>query len=300
MTKDTPVRWLRLTETFAYRAFCDYKNLVIRKEFVNILRRAEGRMTHSSQRRILISGTDGTGYVRSMTDVVSICELRKGAIAHCPIRLLVGPDGSLTPSVPLTLVSVAVPIRARSAGVEFSISPIGALSLPARRTLQIQAHAPLAGVFAIWLHGKSKHASPANPTLLPERIAVSRSEFEALLDVLYRDLARADGSTSAAESVADWIGRKACGRRPVRPAIRSRRAALAKWSALAVDVEYELAKAGHSKLSLPQLDGLPISRAVARRAVARILRHPLTRCAEELYFRRERFSAHLRDLLIVR
>jgi hypothetical protein len=235
-----------------------------------------------------------------MADIVSICELRTGAIAHCPIQLLIGSDGVVIPSVPLTLVSLTVPVRARSAGVDYSISPIGALSLPAMRGLHFHGHDQLAGVFALWLPGRTTTSRPANPALLPERIAVARIEFEALLNVLYGDDARADGIAAAAESVAAWIGRKASGRGQQRPAMRSRRTALAKWSALAVDVEYELAKAGHRKLSLPQLDGLSISRAVARRAVARILRHPITRCAEDLHFRRERLSAHLRDLLVLR
>lgn len=235
-----------------------------------------------------------------MADVVSICEVRRGSIAHCPIRLLIGANGVLNPSVPLTLVSVAAPIRASSASVDYSISPIGALSLPARRKLRLQEQPGLTGVFAVWLVEEQTSVPAGAAALLPERIAVSRGEYESLLDMLYRDVACAGGTSTAAEVVAEWIGRKASGRGTARPAIRSRRTALAKWSALAVDVEYELARAGHSRLLLPQLDGLPISRAVARRAVVRILRHPLTRCAEELYFRRERFSAHLRNLLVVR
>lgn len=300
MPIDTPVHLLRRMKKFAYRRLVGYKNLVIRKIFVNVLRPFEGRTSHASHRRNLISRRSGAGYFRRMADVVSICEVRRGAIAHCPIRLLAGPDGVLNPSVPLTIVSVAVPIRASSAAVDYGISPIGALSMPAKRTLQLEEQPGLEGVFAVWLVEKPKGARPGDTALLPERIAVSRSEYESLLDLLYRNVDGASGGSAAAESVADWMSRKASGRRTTRSEISSRRTALAKWSALAVDVEYELARAGHRKLSIPQLDGLPISRSVARRAVVRILRHPLTRCAEELYFRRQRFSAHLRDLLVVR
>jgi hypothetical protein len=216
-----------------------------------------------------------------------IREIALGAgrtLVLCPVKFLAVGETQLKAAAPIMLVSMTDPVRVVAGETEHCVSPLAGLRVPRNYVVELDHPCRQSDLVAILSTNARLAPVQHAHCLVPQRSPIPLDVFDAILEVMERECVRAAGD------VDDWIRDHRKTNRIGKITGRTKREALNQWSALAVEVEIELANAGrsagirsiHSKQELSR----PIKNV--RAALFRVMGHSLAGWEREFRLRRER------------